>query len=112
MCALVASPFGPKGAIIRPPKEKRPATLQPRGVLKSKPDNVLLSREIHPTIIGAEAFHGPVRDGKGWFHLAIVVRLKTDDPSDAAPRSAAAKRSNTEEASHLRADALRRACPA
>jgi hypothetical protein len=26
------------------------------------------------TIIGAEAFHGPVRDGKGWFHLAMVVR--------------------------------------
>ena len=46
------------------------------GRLKSKPDNVLLSREIHPTIIGAEAFHGPVRDGKGWFHLAMVVRLR------------------------------------
>ena len=27
-----------------------------------------------PTIIGAKAFHGPVRDGKEWFHLAIVVR--------------------------------------
>ena len=27
------------------------------------------------TIIGAEAFHGPVRDGKGWFHLAMVIRL-------------------------------------
>ncbi len=26
------------------------------------------------TIIGAEAFHGPVRDGKGWFHHAMVVR--------------------------------------
>ena len=26
------------------------------------------------TILGAEAFHGPVRDGKGWFHLAMVVR--------------------------------------
>ncbi len=26
------------------------------------------------TIIGAKAFHGPVRDGKGWFHLAMVVR--------------------------------------
>ena len=26
------------------------------------------------TIIGAEAFHGPVRDGKGWFHLAMVIR--------------------------------------
>ena len=28
------------------------------------------------TIIGAKAFHGPVRNGKGWFHLAIVVRQK------------------------------------
>ena len=28
------------------------------------------------TIIGAKAFHGPVRNGKGWFHLAMVVRQK------------------------------------
>lgn len=28
------------------------------------------------TIIGAKAFHGPVRDGKGWFHLAMVVRQR------------------------------------
>ena len=27
------------------------------------------------TIIGAEAFHCPVRDGKEWCHLAMVVRL-------------------------------------
>ena len=27
-----------------------------------------------PTIIGAKAFHVPVRDGKGWFHFAMVVR--------------------------------------
>ena len=26
------------------------------------------------TIIGAKSFHGPVRDGKGWFQLAMVVR--------------------------------------
>ena len=26
------------------------------------------------TIIGAKSFHGPVRDGKGWDHLAMVVR--------------------------------------
>ena len=26
------------------------------------------------TIIGAAAFHGPVRDGKAWFHRAMVVR--------------------------------------
>ena len=26
------------------------------------------------TIIGDAAFHGPVRDGKGWYHRSIVVR--------------------------------------
>ena len=28
------------------------------------------------TIIGAKSFHGPVRDGKGWFQLAIVTRRR------------------------------------
>ena len=28
------------------------------------------------TIIGAKSFHGPVRDGKEWYHLAMVVRHK------------------------------------
>ncbi len=27
-----------------------------------------------PTIIGAGAFHGPVRDGKGWDRPAMVAR--------------------------------------
>ena len=26
------------------------------------------------TIIGAKLFHGPVRDGKGWDQLAMVIR--------------------------------------
>ena len=26
------------------------------------------------TIIGDAAFHGPVRDGKGWYHRSIVIR--------------------------------------
>jgi hypothetical protein len=26
------------------------------------------------TIIGAKAFHFPVRDGKEWYHLAMVIR--------------------------------------
>ncbi len=26
------------------------------------------------TIIGAKSFHGPVRDGKGWYQLAMVIR--------------------------------------
>jgi hypothetical protein len=40
----------------------------------------LLSRTVKCTIIGAEAFHGPVRDGKGWFHLAMDTRLKRGVP--------------------------------
>ena len=28
------------------------------------------------TIIGAKAFHCPVRDGKEWYHLAMVIRHK------------------------------------
>ena len=30
------------------------------------------------TIIGAEAFHCPVRDGKEWDHLAMVIRLNRE----------------------------------
>ena len=30
------------------------------------------------TIIGAMAFHGPVRDGKGWGHHAMVIRHNGD----------------------------------
>lgn len=55
---------------------KRPDAIAPGRFTAGEPDNVLLSREIHPTIIGAEAFHGPVRDGKEWVHLAMVVRQR------------------------------------
>ena len=33
------------------------------------------------TIIGAEAFHGPVRDGKEWDHLAMVIRRNSSLPA-------------------------------
>ena len=33
------------------------------------------------TIIGAEAFHCPVRDGKEWYHLAMVIRLNLSSSS-------------------------------
>ena len=33
------------------------------------------------TIIGAEAFHGPVRDGKEWDHLAMVIRHNRIPPA-------------------------------
>ncbi|AKJ28484.1 hypothetical protein AAW51_4759 [Caldimonas brevitalea] len=44
------------------------------GVLR---DNSLTMSYFHTgirTIIGAEAFHCPVRDGKEWDHLAMVIR--------------------------------------
>jgi hypothetical protein len=39
------------------------------------------------TIIGAKAFHGPVRDGKGWDHLAMVVKLNLSALSATFTRS-------------------------
>ena len=30
------------------------------------------------TIIGANPFHGPVRDGKAWFQAAVAARLAVD----------------------------------
>ena len=43
-------------------------------VVYGAPGGVLLSRDIPRTIIGAEAFHGPVRDGKAWDHLAMAAK--------------------------------------
>mgnify|MGYP006995537174 CR=1 FL=1 len=37
------------------------------------------------TIIGAEAFHGPVRDGKVWFHFAMVIRHDLSPGGEARP---------------------------
>src|SRR5438128_7725442 len=36
------------------------------------------------TIIGAKSFHGPVRDGKGWYQLAMVIRHDLSVPCCAA----------------------------
>ena len=44
--------------------------------MKGEPDSDLLSPEIQPTIIGARAFHRPVRNGKGWGHSAMAVRQR------------------------------------
>ena len=40
------------------------------------------------TIIGAEAFHCPVRDGKEWDHLAMVIRLNRTPPCVIAHKAA------------------------
>ena len=47
-----------------------------QGFRMGEPGDDLLSLEIQPTIIGAEAFHCPVRNGKEWDRHAMVTRLK------------------------------------
>ena len=44
------------------------------GVLRDKSLTMTYFHRRKPTIIGAKAFHCPVRDGKEWGHLAMVVR--------------------------------------
>ena len=58
---------------LSPPKQNPPQCYL-RGVFYSS----LTMSYFHTgtrTIIGAEAFHCPVRDGKEWDHLAMVIRL-------------------------------------
>ena len=40
----------------------------------------LLSHTVKCNIIGAVSFHGPVRDGKGWYQDAMDTRLKGGVP--------------------------------
>ena len=44
------------------------------GVLRNKSLTMTYFHRRPSTIIGAKAFHCPVRDGKEWYHLAMVVR--------------------------------------
>ncbi len=44
------------------------------GVLRDKCLTMTYFHRRPSTIIGAKAFHGPVRDGKAWDHLAMVVK--------------------------------------
>src|SRR5690606_3200064 len=44
------------------------------GVLGNKCLTMTYFHRRTSTIIGAKAFHGPVRDGKAWDHLAMVVK--------------------------------------
>ena len=56
-------------------KSKTPSDASLEGVLGW--DSSLTMSYFHTgirTIIGAEAFHCPVRDGKEWCHLAMVIR--------------------------------------
>ena len=57
----------------RRPKAKTPDACWRRGFS----NNSLTMTYFHTgcsTIIGAKSFHGPVRDGKGWDQLAMVIR--------------------------------------
>ena len=45
---------------------KTPSFFRNQGFLICEPDDVLLSLEIQPTIIGDKVFHCPVRNGKEW----------------------------------------------
>ena len=57
-------------------KSKNPDLFRNRGFWNGEPDDVLLSLEIQPTIIGDKVFHCPVRNGKEWDHLSMVIRQR------------------------------------
>ena len=59
------------------------------------------------TIIGAKAFHGPVRDGKGWVHLAMVVK-RNGLPCRVrvASEDACARHSQLGSEAHIKADCV------
>jgi hypothetical protein len=54
--------------------KKESPTARPSGFLGIKPGSVLLSHGNPHTIIGAEQFHFRVREGIGWFPLAMAAR--------------------------------------
>ena len=57
------------------PKNKNPRTFSRAGVfLQHKSLTMTYFHRRTSTIIGAKAFHVPVRDGKEWDHLAMVVK--------------------------------------
>ena len=57
------------------PNGKSPVTVQlGRGFARHKSLTMSYFHTGIRTIIGAEAFHCPVRDGKEWDHLAMVIR--------------------------------------
>ena len=57
-------------------RKRKPQQTEICGGSYREPGDDLLSLEIQPTIIGAEAFHCPVRNGKEWDRHAMVTRLK------------------------------------
>src|SRR5690606_10052309 len=58
------------------PKDKPPPAESAGGGLRYKCLTMTYFHRRTSTIIGAKAFHCPVRDGKEWGHLAMVVKRK------------------------------------
>ena len=59
--------------LFRAPQRQNPTGVA-YGVLRNKSLTMTYFHRRPSTIIGAKAFHCPVRDGKEWYHLAMVVR--------------------------------------
>ena len=58
------------------PKHKRPAMINCGAFEGIKSLTMTYFHRCPSTIIGAKAFHCPVREGKEWVHLAMVVKRK------------------------------------
>ena len=58
------------------PQKQKPPTGKPEGAIEGESGADLLSHTVKCNIIGAVPFHGPVRDGKGWYQDAMGTRLK------------------------------------
>ena len=64
----------PRGAGDTP--SKKPPRLSTGGLISNSSLTMTYFHTGTRTIIGAEVFHCPVRDGKEWDHLAMVIRLE------------------------------------
>jgi hypothetical protein len=61
-----------RSTVLDVPKQK--ALLEEQGFLGCNSLTITYFHTGTRTIIGVESFHGPVRDGKGWYQLAMVIR--------------------------------------
>ncbi len=55
-------------------KNKPPCLVGDQGVCRCKSLTMTYFHTGTRTIIGAKSFHCPVRDGKEWYQLAMVIR--------------------------------------
>ena len=57
-------------------RNKKPLVCLDQGFLCCKSLTITYFHTGFSTIIGEKSFHGPVRDGKGWYQDAMDTRLK------------------------------------